>query len=172
MKRVISFVIAIPILYLLFLVPNILDAINLRIFASPEVVLNRFYTEQDLGEDQISDSLILAGFRMVPLLEKEVLKKDIPRRLYAIQALGMITNRNSIPVLEQILKDKTEIASFRASALRAVAVIDINIAQQLALQYLNDDEYVRYTAQRILASDPIYFEKRSYWDAFTHRHVP
>jgi hypothetical protein len=168
LKKIVVFILAIPTLYLLLLVPNMLDAIHLRFVVSPEYVLNRFYTEKDLG-----DSLILAGSRMVPLLEKEVLNKRIPRRLYAIGALGMMANKNSIPIFEQILQDKTEITDFRASALRAVASIDLTTAQQLAFQYLNDkDEYVGYTAQRILASDLAYLEKRSYWDAFTHRHYP
>lgn len=174
MKNIILFVfvplVFVPlVLFLLLLGPNIIDAINLRLFASPEYILNRFYTEQDLATDQVTDSLILAGPKMAPLLEREIQKKEIPRRFYAIVALGHLGNNNSIPILEQLLQDKGEKEGFRGEALLAIASIDLPYAQKIAPQYFNDMRYVAKCAHEVI-TDPTLLYKRSYWDALFHRH--
>lgn len=157
-------------LNLFFLAPNIIDATNLRIFAAPEYVLNRFYTERDLAEDQLTDALILAGPKMVPLLELEISKREIPRRRYAISALGILGDNDSIPILEHILQDKSEKEEFRGDALLAIAKIDLSYAKTIAPNYLNDMSFVSTCANKVLTGDPVWLEKRSYWDALYHRH--
>lgn len=168
-KKIIVLILLLPVAFLSFLGPNVIDAINLRLFASPEYILNRFYTEQNLFEDQLEDSLILAGSKMAPLLEREILKKEIQRRRYAIGALGFIGNNNSVQILEHILQDKSEIEYFRGDALEAIAGIDLPYAQKIAPQYINDMGYVADRAHEIL-TDPTSLYKRSYWDALFHRH--
>lgn len=179
MKKIILFALLFPplvlsglylVLNLLFLGPSIIDAINLRLFAAPEYVLNRFYTEQDLAVDQVMDSLILAGPKMAPLLEREILKREIPRRRHAITALGHLGNDNSLPILEHILQDKGEKKEvFRADALLSIARIDLPYAQKIAPEYLNDTSFVAECAREIL-TDSTSLYKRSYWDALFHRH--
>lgn len=178
LKKIILFATLFPILVLFvlyiilnlfFLGPKIIDAANLRLFAYPEFVLNRFYTERDLAEDQLIDSLILAGPKVVPLLEREILNREIPRRRYAISALGHLGNNNSIPTLEHILQDKSEKEVFRADALEAIASIDLRYAQKIASEYLHDTSIVAKRAKEVLAN-PTSLYKRSYWDALFHRH--
>ncbi|WP_094603337.1 hypothetical protein SPSIL_027700 [Sporomusa silvacetica DSM 10669] len=169
MKRLILLTLLLPALYLLLGCPSIFDAINLRLFASPEYILNRFYTEQDLAVDQVMDSLILAGPKMAPLLEREILKREIPRRRHAITALGHLGNNNSFPILEHILQDKGEKEVFRADALLSIARIDLPYAQKIAPQYLNDTSFVAKCAHEVI-TDPTSLYKRSYWDALFHRH--
>lgn len=169
MKKISILVILLFVLYLSLGCPSIFDAIKLRLFADPEHIINRFYTERDLAEDQLIDSLILAGPKVVPLLECEILNKEIPRRLYAISALGHLGNNNSIPILEHILQDKSEKEAFRASALEAIASIDLRYAQKIASEYLHDTSIVAKRAKEVLAN-PTSLYKRSYWDALFHRH--
>ena len=169
MKKIFFLILLLLALYLLLGCPSIVDAINLRLFASPEHILNRFYTEEDLAVDQVMDSLILAGPKMTPLLEREIQKREIQRRRHAITALGHLGNNNSIPILEQLLQDKGEKESFRAAALLAIASIDLSYAQKIAPQYLNDSRYVAECAYEVI-TDPTSLYKRSYWDALFHRH--
>lgn len=169
MKKIIFRIFLLFVLYLLLGCPDVIDAINLRLFASPEYIINRFYTEQDLAEDQLMDSLILGGSKMVPLLEREILKKETPRRLYAISALSVLGKNDSIPIIEHILQDKSEKEDFRAAALRAVARIDLPYAQKIAPQYLNDTKNVAKYAHEVLTV-PTWLDNRSYWDALFHRH--
>ena len=169
MKKILTLVCLLFVVYFLLGCPSIFDAINLRLFAAPEHIINQFYTEKDLVEDQLIDSLILAGPQMVPLLEREILKKEVPRRLYAISALGHLGNNKSIPILEHILQDKSEIELFRAVALGAIASINLTYAQKIAPEYLNDTSIVAKRANTIL-TDPPSLYKRTYWDALFHRH--
>lgn len=149
--------------------PRWIDAVQLKFFASPEEVLNRFYTEKDLAEDQLQDSLIMAGPKMAPLLEQEILKKDIPRRRYAIGALSNIGDHGSIPALEQILQDKSEMEYFRVDALESIALIDLSYAQSIAPQYQKDTAHVARCANIVLTA-PERLYQRSHEEAFWHRH--
>lgn len=169
MKKIVFFVFLLLAFYLLLGCPSIFDAINLKLFAAPEHIINRFYTEKDLAEDQLIDSLILAGSKMVPLLEQEILKKEIPRRRYAISALGHLGNNKSITILEHILQDKSEKEVFRADALEAIAGINLTYAQKIAPAYLNDTSFVANRAREILTNSTSLY-KRTYWEALLHRH--
>ncbi len=169
MKEIIIALIIILSPFWLFLSPNIIDAINLKLFVAPEHIINRFYTEKELAEDQLIDSLILAGSKMVPLLEQEILKKEIPRRRYAISALGHLGNNKSSTILEHILQDKSEKEVFRADALEAIAGINLTYAQKIAPAYLNDTSFVANRAREILTNSTSLY-KRTYWEALLHRH--
>jgi hypothetical protein len=173
LKKIISRLFLVAILYLVLGCPSIFDAINLRLFSTPEQVINRFYTEQDLAPDQVIDALILAGPKMCPLLEQEILKREIPRRYFAIVALSNLGNNDSISSIEYILQDKSESENFRGTALLAIARINLPYAQKIAPQYLNDAMYISQYAKKVLEPDPelrILLDKRSYWDSFFHRH--
>jgi len=148
----------------------VIDFVQLRFISTPEQVLTRYYTEKDLAEDQLIDSLILGGSKMVPILEKEILKKDIVRRRYAILALGNIGDKNSIPVLEQILQDRDEKEYYRGDALVAIALIDLSTAQKIAPQYLSETGSLSKRARDTLSPTPFFWAKRPYWDAFFRVH--
>jgi HEAT repeat protein len=107
---------------------------------------------------------------MVPILEHEISKREIPRRRYAIGALGILGNKDSIPILEHILQDKSEKEYFRGDALLAIAKIDLSYAQKNASNYLNDMRIVSTCANKVLTGNLGWLDKRSYWDAFYHRH--
>lgn len=169
MKRILFRILVLFVLYVALGCPDVIDAVHLRFFASPENVLHKFYTERDLVEDQLMDSLILAGSKMVPTLEREIPKKDMHKRRYAIGALGNMGNRASIPVLEDILQNKNECEYFRVDALEAIANIDLPYAQSIAPQYQKDTSAVAQCANAVLtASNRFYL--RSYEDALFHRH--
>lgn len=171
MKKLTFLILLLPVSCLLLLGPDIIDALHLRLFASPEYILNRFYTERDLAEDQLVDSLLLGGAKMTPSLEREILKKEIPRRLYAIYALGILGNIHSLPALEYIFQDKSENTYFRVAALRAMARIDLTYAQKIAAQYLDADaggNLEKYAREVLTYSTKP--DNRSYSDAFFHRH--
>jgi len=147
-----------------------IDFVQFRFISTPEQVLTRYYTDRDVAEDQTLDPLILGGSRMVPLLEKEILKKEIVKRRYGtIIALGHIGNKNSIPVLEQILQDREEKEAFREGSLIAIALIDLPTARKIAPQYLSEAGRVSQIAKEVLTQNP-YLGKRSYWDAFFRVH--
>jgi hypothetical protein len=90
---------------------------------SPEVALQTFY-EREVAEDQIMDPLILAGPGVLPLLEKEVARADMPNRRYAIGALGNLGSKASLPTLEKLARSTVEIDFIRCDALTAIAMID------------------------------------------------
>lgn len=98
---------------------------------SSDEALNKFYSSE-VAEDQLQDPLILAGDKVVPLVLSEIKNKDMPRRRYAIGALGSIGNPLALPVLEGILNDGFEKDYFQCDALEAIAMIDFNYAKKLA----------------------------------------
>ena len=104
------------------------------IAASPEQSLKEFYSSQG-AEDQLMDPLILAGVSVVPLLLDEVANKEMPRRRYAIGALGNIQDRSALAVLEDILGDTSEKDYFRCDALNALGMIDFQRAKKISEMY-------------------------------------
>lgn len=54
-----------------------------------------------------------------------ILKKELPRRIYAIYALGDLGNNDSIPSIEPVLQDKSETEDIRIAAFLATASIDL-----------------------------------------------
>ncbi|OPY91536.1 MAG: hypothetical protein A4E72_00096 [Syntrophus sp. PtaU1.Bin208] len=94
-------------------------------------ILNLFYL--DNVPEPINDRHIVdAGRAIVPYLTKEVQRRDMPKRGYAILALGKIGDRRALPVLIQILEDRTELIYFREDALRAIWHIDRQLGEKFA----------------------------------------
>jgi len=100
-------------------------------------VLNSFYT--DKVPESINDRhLLRAGKAIVPYLVEEIQKKDMPKRRYAIGALGKIGDRRALPVLVKILGDRSELEYFRSDALRAIWHIDKKQGEELAKKYAGE----------------------------------
>lgn len=169
MKKIFFRICMLFVLYVALGCPDVIDAVHLRFFASPETVLHKFYTERDLVEDQLMDSLILAGTKMIPALEREIPKENMHKRRYAIGALGNMGNRDSIPVLEDILQNKNEREYIRVDAFEAIANIDLPYAQSIAPQYQKDTSDVAQCAHAVLTASNRFYQ-RSYEDALFHRH--
>jgi hypothetical protein len=101
-----------------------------RIPESPAAALKSFY-EREVAEDQLMDPLILAGSGVIPLLEQDLLDSDMPRRRYAIGAVGNIGDNAALPTLKKIVEDRSEVDYIRCDALEAVAMIDRSVAIQI-----------------------------------------
>jgi len=104
-------------------------------------VLNAFYADK-VPEPILDRHLVNAGKAIVPYLLVEIKKKDMPKRGYAILALGKIKDKQALPALVQILNDQYESVQFRGDALRAIWHIDRKLgeesAEKLAGQYPAD----------------------------------
>lgn len=170
MKKKILF----AILFAIFILPRMIDGVDaftLRFITPPEEVLQRFYTEKDLAEDQLEDVLILAGTKMIPLLEEEIVNPKMKRRLYAIGALGTIGNEKSILLLESILQNKKEHESYRGEALLSITRIDASYGKKIAPQYETEGDFLADCVKHILSEEKnSWVGGRTYWDAFRHAH--
>ncbi len=109
-------------------------------------VLNDFYTD-NVPEPINRRHLISAGKAIVPYLLIEIRKKDMPKRGYAILALGEIKDKRAIPILIQILNDKTEEGYFRADALRAIWHINKELGEKYANQLFGQNADIDAAAQ-------------------------
>jgi hypothetical protein len=104
-------------------------------------ILHEFYTE--IGpEVVIGHQLREAGRPIVPYVLREVQKKDMPRREYAILSLGRINDRRALPILENILQDKSESDYIRGDALRAIWHMDRELGKALARDYKGECVYI------------------------------
>lgn len=112
-----------------------------------------FYDLAD-HEPEIDDPLIEAGPKMVPAICEAVRHKDMKRRLYAIDALGYIGDRRSLPVLVGILDDVSESDDMRSEALISIYRIDRALGTRYARQYRHADERTAMVADAILRKDP------------------
>lgn len=77
------------------------------------------------------DPLILAGSDVIPLLERDLLDPNMPRRRYAIGAVGNIGDESALPTLRKILENRSELDYIRCDALEAIAMIDRSMAIQI-----------------------------------------
>lgn len=102
---------------------------------TPDAALKRFYEQSpySVKEEQLRDPLILQGQSVVPRLLGEVTRKDMPRRSYAILALGDIGDRAALGTLERIVSDPDDGA--RCDALLAIAFMDRQHGRALARQF-------------------------------------
>jgi hypothetical protein len=101
------------------------------ILSTPEETLKIFYSNE-LAEDQLTNHLIVGGKQMVPLLLKEVENKSMKGRLYAVEALGHLSDKSALPTLEGILKDVSELEGFRCVALEAITLIAPDVGRNFA----------------------------------------
>ena len=135
---------------------------------------SKFYS--DVAEDQLMDPLILAGKKVLPLLLEKISDKNMPKRRYAIGAIGNIGDASAIPILIDILDDPGEEDYFRCDAFLAIAMISREYGYKLAQQYEdNTNECLARLSNALLSNDPDLWKKanymkRSYWQALLGRH--
>lgn len=104
-------------------------------------VLQNFYNDRE--PEPISDYYLLkAGKPIVPYLIVEIQKKDMPRRRYAIGALGKIGDKRALPMLINILEDRSELIYFRADALESIWHIDRKIGEEYARKYQREGKEI------------------------------
>jgi HEAT repeat protein len=89
-----------------------------------DAVIAEFVNSTEAAEGQLDYPLILAGSRMIPRLCRDIQRRDFPRRLYAMHALGDFGRPAAIPSLEKVLADEGEAGCFRAQALDTIHRID------------------------------------------------
>jgi hypothetical protein len=109
-------------------------------------VLNLFYS--DNVPESINDRyLVEAGRAIVPYLTVEVQKRDMPKRRYAILALGKLKDKRALPVLIQILYDRSELYYFRDDALRAIWHIDRKLGEEYGAKFAGQNPYMDRTIE-------------------------
>lgn len=128
---------------------------------SPEAALEKFYS-YDGAEDQLMDPLILAGDKVVPLVIEKVKDRNMPKRRYAIAFLGNGSYRQALPILQEILEDKTEKDYFRGDALQSIYRIDEGLGLDLAQQYKSEGGFVGNIANDLLGEKKYLPERRTY----------
>lgn len=138
---------------------------------SPADALREFMSpNRNVAEDQLIDPLILAGDEVVPLVLRELRRRDMPGRRYAILFLGNVQAVDALPTLEGILHDETEDELFRGDALHAIAMINRRRAVELAGAYENADGFLGSVAGEVVQGRPEDFKRRTYWDALLGKH--
>ena len=100
----------------------------------PTEALREFYA-YDGAEDTLKDPLIVAGTDVVPLVLEEIVKTDMVKRRYAIQALGNIGDSAAIPTLEFLAQSTSEPGYIRCVSTQAVAQIDWDAGRELAQRF-------------------------------------
>jgi hypothetical protein len=109
-------------------------------------VLNEFYMLNE--PEPLNDlPLLKAGKAIVPYLSLEIQKKDIPKRRYAIGALGKIGDKRALPSLLKIFEDRTEIWYFRSDAIEAIWHIDKNVGEEYASKHTGESKEIDRTIQ-------------------------
>jgi hypothetical protein len=136
---------------------------------APETALEKFYS-YDGAEDQLMEPLILAGDKVVPLVIEKVKDKNMPRRRYAIAFLGNGSYQQALPVLQEILQDRTEKDYFRGDALQSIYRIDESLGLNLAQKYKSEGGYVGDIANDLLGEKKYLPERRTYTAALTGKH--
>lgn len=140
-----------------------------RPWLTPEQVLRRFYTQ--LGaEDMLMDPLILGGEKVAKIVVKEVSRRDMPRRRYAIGFLGNAGYAGATPILKAIVDDETEHDYIRADALKAVYQVDRSLGSQLAQLHVKRHDDLGEMARHIMNRSGVAAARRTYLDALLRRH--
>jgi len=94
-------------------------------------IITAFYVDA-APEPLLSEGLVKAGRGIVPYLCVEISNKNMPKRGYAILALGEIGDTRAIQTLKDILENETEPMDVRSDALRAIWHIDRLIGDNCA----------------------------------------
>lgn len=136
---------------------------------APEQILQRFYSEA-AAEDMLMDPLILGGKKVVPLVIREIQRRDMPRRRYAIGFLGNGDYDEAIPMLEEIVKDNAEQDYVRGDALRAIYQIDASLGSNRAELYVKRQDHLGEMARHIMMASFVATDRRSYVQALLGKH--
>ena len=109
-------------------------------------IINDFYN--DNVPESINDRhLLSAGKKIVPYLMIEIKNSDMPKRRYAIGAIGKIGDKQAIPVLVNIFEDKTELVYIRADAIEAIWHIDRTIGEEYAKKHKGENKEIDRTIE-------------------------
>jgi HEAT repeat protein len=123
--------------------------------------LREFHAAGDVAESQLMDPLILAGEEVVPLLVEKLREPHFPRRRYAIGALGHIGDRRGLPALKSLALDPEQQSYIRCDALEATALIDVQVAKELATRMENASGKCFEVAQASILSGG--GDRRTFW---------
>jgi hypothetical protein len=96
MKILVTFIISMVLLISIFLMSLYWQ----RTPYSPENALEIFYSYNG-AEDELMDPLLLAGRKVIPLLIEQIKHQNMPKRRYAILAVGHLGDSSSLPILEK-----------------------------------------------------------------------
>jgi hypothetical protein len=110
-----------------------------HIQVDPAMALDEFYA-YDGAEDTLMDPLIVAGTDVVPLVLEQIVKNDMIKRRYAIQALGNIGDPSAIPTLELLADSVSEPGYIRCVSTQAVAQIDWDAGLELAQRHIQSEQ--------------------------------
>ncbi len=91
-----------------------------------------------------------AGKKVVPLVIERVKDKNLESRRWAIRFLGSGDYLQAIPVLENIVKDKSEMDYIRGEALYSIYFIDKSLGKRLANSYQNRSDTLGEVANEII----------------------
>lgn len=109
-------------------------------------IIQKFYSD-NVPESMLDRYLLDAGKPIVPYLVIEIENKKMPKRGYAILALGKIHDSRALPVLEKIMNDKMENTIIRGDTLTAIWHIDRKLGEEYAKKYGGDNGYIDRTIQ-------------------------
>lgn len=112
--------------------------------AATKKVWDKFY-KGDYEED-LPKPLMAAGKKMVPDICKAIAHPDMRMRRYAMTALGEIGDKEALPSLETILKDKKELEYMRGDALYAIHKIDKALGLKYAKEFGTANDYLKMVA--------------------------
>jgi hypothetical protein len=125
---------------------------------------------REVGEDQLTDPLILTGSRAVPLVVSRIADRNLPYRRYALGYLGWAADSRALPALIQIVEDTTELSYFRGDALEAIACTRVGLGDSLASRFVHDTGFLGATASQVFDGPFCPPEGRSFWDALIGQH--
>lgn len=109
-------------------------------------IFQKFY--EDKGPEEMLDRHLLdAGKDIVPFLVKEIQRKDMPRRSYAILAIGKLEDKRAIPALVSIFEDRTESEQIRGDSLSVILRLDESIGMKLASEHAGESKYIDRTIE-------------------------
>ena len=132
----------------------------------PQEALADFYAGDGRAEDMVMDPLILNGKTVVPLVMEAVANKQMEKRRYAICFLGNGKYEESLPLLERIVEDSSDIYYFRADALEAIAAISPPRAKEIASAHVKGERLLGEVATEIAQGKARRYCERSWWEAF------
>ena len=122
-------------------------------------VMADFHAAEGRAEDMLMDPLILNADLVKYRVIEEVRNPKMDKRRYAIGFLGNERIAEAMPVLLQILHDKSEKEYFRGDALESIFRIDKSEGRRLAAHYSAEGGYLGELAREILDGSYMPFQR-------------
>jgi hypothetical protein len=142
---------------------------------SPTDALARFAV-YDGAERLLMDPLVLGCGDMVPAVTQFVLKKDSPRRVYALAFLGQTRDPRSADAASKIAEDPADAPAVRAAALETLDSVEHGKAVTVATTIVKvegagaqdapEAKWLMAVARRVLDGKTIRHERRTWMAAF------